>query len=266
VDLGLAARSGEARDEKSMDAGVTVSAVTRRFGSVTAVEGIDLDVARHRRIGVVGPSGCGKSTLLALICGLDEPDAGSITVLGGTDPTERLAKCAWMAQRDLLLPWRTALANACLPLENRGVPARTARERVLPLFARLGLGGFEHRRPAQLSGGMRQRVAFARTLVADKDVLLLDEPFGALDSITRADLQGWLRQALEAEPRTVVLVTHDVEEAILLCHEVIVMSPRPGRIVARIPVLLPPAQSRRAALASADFVALRERILVELEG
>jgi len=266
VDLGFAARSGEAKGGPALGAGVMVSAVTRRFGSVIAVEGLELDVARHRRIGVVGPSGCGKSTLLTMICGLDEPDTGCISVLGRTDPGDRLRSCAWMAQRDLLLPWRTALANACLPLENRGVPGGVARDRVLPLFARLGLSGFEHRRPAQLSGGMRQRVAFARTLVADKDVLLLDEPFGALDSITRADLQGWLARALEVEPRTVVLVTHDVEEAILLCHEVIVMSPRPGRVVARIPVLLPPTGSRRAALATADFVALRERILEELEG
>ena len=265
MNLGLAARSGAATGEPAGRGGVRVRAVTRRFGQVTAVEGLDLDVAPHRRVGIVGPSGCGKSTLLAMICGLDEPDAGSLSVLGSTDPAGRLRRCAWMAQRDLLLPWRTALANASLPLENLGTRPRAARERVRPLFARLGLGGFEDHRPAHLSGGMRQRVAFARTLVAGKDVLLLDEPFGALDSITRADLQGWLRQALDEEPRTVVLVTHDVEEAVLLCHEVAVMSARPGRIVARVPVTVPPAPSRREALASPEFVALRERILTELE-
>jgi ABC-type nitrate/sulfonate/bicarbonate transport system ATPase subunit len=265
VDVGLTAPSGDASRGSRPDAGVTVSAVTRRFGAVVAVDGLDLDVGRHRRVGVVGPSGCGKSTLLAMICGLDDPDRGSISVLGGSSRDDRLRSCAWMAQRDLLLPWRTAVGNACLPLENLGVSGRRARERALPLFARLGLGGFEQHRPGQLSGGMRQRVAFARTVMADKDVLLLDEPFGALDSITRADMQTWLLQALDADPRTVVLVTHDVEEAILLCHEVAVMSARPGRITARIPVALPPTSSRRATLATAEFVALRERVLEELE-
>ncbi|HEX2806899.1 MAG TPA: ABC transporter ATP-binding protein [Kineosporiaceae bacterium] len=265
MDVGLAARSGGVPYGSRADAGVTVSAVARRFDTVLAVDGLNLDVARHRRLGVVGPSGCGKSTLLAMICGLDEPDRGAISVLGGTTREDRLRSCAWMAQRDLLLPWRTAVGNACLPLENRGVTGRQARERVLPLFASLGLSGFEHYRPAQLSGGMRQRVAFARTVMADKDVLLLDEPFGALDSITRADLQTWLLHALDTDPRTVVLVTHDVEEAILLCHEVAVMSARPGRIVSRIPVTLPPTGSRRAMLATAEFIALREQILEELE-
>jgi ABC-type nitrate/sulfonate/bicarbonate transport system ATPase subunit len=246
-------------------AGVVVSDATRRFDTVVAVDRLHLQVGRHRRIAVVGPSGCGKSTLMAMISGLDEPDSGLISVFGETGRQDRLRSCAWMAQRDLLLPWRDAVANVCLPMENRGISRRRARQRVLPLFARLGLQGFENHRPAQLSGGMRQRVAFARTLMADKDVLLLDEPFGALDSITRADLQTWLVRALDADPRTVVLVTHDVEEAMLLCHEVAVMSARPGRIMARIPVVLPPASSRRATLATTEFIALRERILQELE-
>ncbi|EFC85249.1 ABC transporter ATP-binding protein [Parafrankia sp. EUN1f] len=246
--------------------GIRLSGVTRRYGDVVAVAGLDLAVPRHTRLGIVGPSGCGKSTVLSMVSGLENPDEGVVEVLGDTAPAARLARCAWMPQRDLLLPWRTVLANACVSLENRGVSRREARERVRPLFARFGLAGFEDRRPYELSGGMRQRVSFLRTLVADKEVLLLDEPFGALDSITRAGVQDWLRDTLDAEPRTVVLVTHDVEEALLLSHEVVVMSSRPGRVAARLPVELPPAGSRRELLATPEFVRLRDALLAHLEG
>jgi ABC-type nitrate/sulfonate/bicarbonate transport system ATPase subunit len=252
--------------ETASEEGAWLSGVQRRFGDVVAVDDVDLHVARNSRVSIVGPSGCGKSTLLSLICGLDDPDRGTVMVNGSTDAKGRLARCAWMPQRDLLLPWRTALANVCLPLENRGIKGGVARERVLPLFERFGLAGFEDLYPTQLSGGMRQRASFLRTLVADKEVLLLDEPFGALDSITRADVQMWLLAALRAEPRTTILVTHDVEEAILLTDEVIVMSPRPGRVVGRFTTELPEFGSRREALTHPDFVDLRESILARLEG
>lgn len=244
---------------------IRLSGVSRRYGDVVAIEQVDLAVPRGRRLAVVGPSGCGKSTLLGLISGLEQPDAGVVEVLGATAPAARLARCAWMPQRDLLLPWRSALANAAVSLENRGTSARAAREAVRPLFDRFGLAGFENHRPRQLSGGMRQRVAFLRTFVAGKEVLLLDEPFGALDAITRAEAQDWLRSALEAEPRTVVLVTHDVEEALLLGHEIVVLTGRPGRVAARFAVDLPVAATRRALLASPDFVRLRDQVLGALE-
>ncbi|MBX6391440.1 MAG: ABC transporter ATP-binding protein [Frankia sp.] len=244
---------------------IRLSGVTRRFRDVVALEGLDLSVPPGGRLAIVGPSGCGKSTVLGLISGLDQPDEGVVEVLGATDPAARLAHCAWMPQRDLLLPWRTALANAALALENQGVPRRAAREQVWPLFARFGLAGFENRRPAQLSGGMRQRVAFLRTVVAGKDVLLLDEPFGALDSITRAEAQDWLRTVLDEQERTVVLVTHDVDEALLIGHEVVVLTGRPGRVAARLPVTLPAAGSRRALLASPEFVRQRDAVLAALE-
>jgi ABC-type nitrate/sulfonate/bicarbonate transport system ATPase subunit len=247
-------------------AGLLLRGVTKRFGATVAVCSIELSVPPHSRIAIVGPSGCGKSTLLNMICGLDEPSAGSISVLGGSSPAERLARCAWMPQRDLLLPWRDVLGNAALALENRGMRASAARRQVAPLVARFGLAGFEDKRPAQLSGGMRQRVSFLRTLVAGKEVLLLDEPFGALDSITRADLQQWLRSALDVEPRTVVLVTHDVEEALLLGQRVVVMSPRPGQIAATFDV--DPALSegsRRDVLRRPEFTELRDEVLAILE-
>jgi ABC-type nitrate/sulfonate/bicarbonate transport system ATPase subunit len=248
------------------DSGVWVREVSRRYGNVVALSDVTLEVKSHSRVGIVGPSGCGKSTLLSLICGLEEPNSGSITVLGASTESDRLAKCAWMPQRDLLLPWRTVLGNAALPLVNLGLSKRECQERVMPLLERFGLGGFEDRRPYELSGGMRQRVSFLRTLVAGKDVLLLDEPFGALDSITRADVQQWLKGALDVEPRTTILVTHDVEEAILLSERVVVMSPRPGRIVKSIEV--PPMQyeHRREALALPEFIDIRDDILATLEG
>jgi ABC-type nitrate/sulfonate/bicarbonate transport system ATPase subunit len=245
--------------------GLRLRGVARVFGETVAVSGVDLDVPLHGRLAIVGPSGCGKSTLLGLICGLDEPNEGTITVLDADTAAGRLRRCAWMPQRDLLLPWRDVLGNAALALENQGVRRKDARERVAHLVERFGLAGFEDRLPYQLSGGMRQRVSFLRTLVAGKEVLLLDEPFGALDSITRADLQQWLRSALDAEPRTTVLVTHDVEEAILIGERVVVMSARPGRMVAQFQVDLPPTGSRRELIRHPVFTQLRDEILSLLE-
>jgi NitT/TauT family transport system ATP-binding protein len=166
-----------------------------------------------------------------------------------------------MPQRDLLLPWLNALDNAALPLRVRGESRAAARAAADPLFAEFGLGGFERSRPYELSGGMRQRVAFLRTLLAGKPVLCLDEPFAALDAITRGEMQQWLARALETEPRTVVLVTHDVEEALVLADRVVVLSPRPGRVVAELAVDAP----RPRAATDAGVVALRARALAALE-
>jgi len=220
------------------DKGVVVAGVSRRFGDLVALDRLDLGLRSKEVLAVVGPSGCGKSTLLELAAGLQEPDAGIVAAGGATDPAGRRAACAYMPQSDLLLPWRDALGNAALALECQGVPRAEARRRAEPLFERFGLAEFKRSRPAELSGGMRQRVAFLRTLLPGRPVLLLDEPFGALDAITRASMQEWLAGALLAEPRTVLLVTHDVEEAVFLADRVAVMSPRPGRIVATLDVPL----------------------------
>ncbi len=245
--------------------GLVLADVRRHYGSVIAVSGVNLTVPVNGRVAIVGPSGCGKSTILSVVSGLEDPDEGTIHVLGGATRRERLSRCAWMPQRDLLLPWRTVIGNICLPLENRGVGRKAARAQVEPLFERFGLGGFEDKRPTQLSGGMRQRASFLRTLVADKAVMLLDEPFGALDSITRGDIQMWLLRALDEEPRTVLMVTHDVDEAVLLADEVVVMSPRPGRVVARIPSPLPPFTNRREAMSMPEFIATRDDVMSALE-
>jgi ABC-type nitrate/sulfonate/bicarbonate transport system ATPase subunit len=207
----------------------TLAGVTRSFGAVVALSDVSLRIEPGEVVVVVGPSGCGKSTLLELVCGLLEPGTGTVS-----GPPAVL-----MPQRDLLLPWQSALDNAALALRIGGARRDAARDEARPLFERLGLDGFEDARPHELSGGMRQRVAFARTLLSGKPVLCLDEPFGALDALTRADLQGWLAEALAQEPRTVLLVTHDVEEAAVLADRIVVLSPRPGRIVAEIPVDAP---------------------------
>ena len=234
--------------------------VTRRYRRVTALEGVDLVVRRDELLVVVGPSGCGKSTLLELVAGLQEPDVGIVSVAGATDAAARRGACAYMPQRDLLLPWRDALANAALALECQGVPRSEARRRAEPLFERFGLADFEGARPAELSGGMRQRVAFLRTLLPGRPVLLLDEPFGGLDSLTRSSMQRWLADALAQEPRTVLLVTHDVEEAVFLADRIAVLSPRPGRVVAELPVEL----ARPRDVTSPEFGTVKRRVLEAL--
>jgi NitT/TauT family transport system ATP-binding protein len=234
--------------------------VTRRYGALTVLDGIDLRLRQDEVTAVVGPSGSGKSTLLELVAGLQEPDGGTVRVNGATSAAERRGACSFMPQRDLLLPWRDALGNAALALECQDLPRGEARRRAEPLFERFGLAEFERARPAELSGGMRQRVAFLRTLLPGRPLLLLDEPFGALDAITRADLQEWLAGMLEAEPRTVLLVTHDVEEAVFLADRVVVLSPRPGRVIAEYEVPLP----RPRTVTDPELAALRREALEAL--
>jgi ABC-type nitrate/sulfonate/bicarbonate transport system ATPase subunit len=242
--------------------------VSKRFaarrGEVVALSDITLQAASREVLGVVGPSGCGKSTLLELIAGLQEPSRGEIGVQGRTGGRDRLERCALMPQRDLLLPWRSALDNAGLALELLGSSRVDARRRTLPLFERFGLGEFADARPHELSGGMRQRVAFVRTLLTGKPILLLDEPFGSLDSITRADMQEWLAEALREEPRTVVLVSHDVDEALFLCDRVLVLSARPGRVRTELDIRIPRPRPRRETVTSPQFAALKEQALEAL--
>jgi len=244
---------------------VQIRGVRQRFGELLAIDTTDFTVAAHERLAIVGPSGCGKSTLLFAIAGLIKPSEGSIEIGDSQTPRERLRRCALMPQKDLLFPWRSALDNAALALENRGIRRQEARRRARPLFERFGLGEFEDRSPAELSGGMRQRVAFLRTLMAEKDVLLLDEPFAALDSITRGQMQEWLLGALDAEPRTVVLVTHDVDEALVLSHRVVVFSARPGRIVLTLKTGFAHDVPRREIVTSPAFARLKEEALEALE-
>jgi NitT/TauT family transport system ATP-binding protein len=262
----------EARAERAdlaldaVGAPVRVSGVGHSFGDLRAIERIDLEAEPGEVVGIVGPSGCGKTTLLELVAGLRLPDQGTIAVAERSKPSERLERCAYMPQRDLLLPWLSAVDNAALALRISGTSRAAARARAGAHFERLGLGGFEASRPDQLSGGMRQRVAFLRTLMAGRPVLLLDEPFASLDAITRAEMQSWLASVLSQDRHTVLLVTHDVEEALYLSDRVLVLSPRPARISDRIEISGPRAPDRAAAVTSAEFAQLKERALRSLAG
>jgi NitT/TauT family transport system ATP-binding protein len=234
-------------EPRDVSGGVEVAGAEKSFGAVKALDGVSLRAAPREVVAVAGPSGCGKSTLLELVCGLSQPDAGTV----------QAPPAALMPQRDGLLPWLSALDNAALAQRVAGAGRAEARRTAHEHFAAFGLEGFERSRPAELSGGMRQRVAFLRTLLAGRPLLCLDEPFGALDALTRAQMQRWLAGALEREPRTVLLVTHDVEEAVLLADRIVLLSPRPARVVATLDVPLPRPRQRT----DPAVVALRERAM-----
>jgi ABC-type nitrate/sulfonate/bicarbonate transport system ATPase subunit len=258
-------RSGAAPDAPA-SAAVAIRGVGHSFGELRALDGFEASVAPGEVLGIVGPSGCGKSTLLELISGLRQPSEGRISVGVAASAEERLAACAYMPQRDLLLPWLRAIDNAALALRIAGRGREDARREAHPLFERFGLAGFEGSRPDELSGGMRQRVAFLRTLLAGRPILLLDEPFASLDAITRAEMQSWLAGVLAGDPHTVLLVTHDVEEALYLSDRVLVLRPRPGRVAAEIEVPAPRAGDRAAAVTAPEFGELKQRALRTLSG
>ena len=235
-----------------------------RGARLPVLDRLSFAVAPGEFLAVIGPSGSGKSTLLDAIAGLIEPDTGEILLDGRPlRARDRLGQSAYLRQRDLLMPWRTIRANAAVALEARGMGRAEARGRATERLHQFGLEPFADAYPSQLSGGMRQRVAFVRTMLANAPVLLLDEPFGALDALTRSEMQRWLQDVLELERRTVVLVTHDVEEALLLADRVIVVSPRPARIVASETIYLTRPRRRSLTLAP-EFLAAKARLLIHL--
>ena len=228
-------------------------------GAFQALAPVTLSIPPGRFVSLIGPSGCGKSTIFNIIAGLVEPSDGRI-VIDGVDATGTIGRVGYMLQKDLLLPWRTVLDNVILGMEIQGALVAEARERALPLLQRYGLDGFEQLYPSSLSGGMRQRAALLRTLLLDTDVILLDEPFGALDAQTKLRMQEWLLQLWSDFGKTVIFVTHDIEEAIYLSDEVHVMGTRPGRIIETISVGIERPRLRRATMLP-EFLAAKERCL-----
>ncbi len=245
------------------DTAIHVDGLTRTFPprdgeQVIALDDINIDVRASTFTSVIGPSGCGKSTLFNIIAGLDQPTSGRVDI-HGRDATGLIGITGYMLQRDLLLPWRTILDNVILGLEVGGLARKQARELALPLLGRYGLGGFERHYPRELSGGMRQRAALVRTLLYNKDPILLDEPFGALDAQTRANMQEWLLNIWEHEQKTVLFITHDLDEALFLSDVVFVMSPRPGRVIERIEVGLERPRSAEV-MATPEFLELKAHL------
>ncbi|WP_193336257.1 ABC transporter ATP-binding protein [Devosia beringensis] len=232
----------------------------KSFGAVDVLADISLSVQPCEFVSILGPSGAGKSTILQLLIGAGGPDAGQMLVDGAPLSPSR-HPFAFMPQGDALMPWRRIIDNATLGLQVQGMNRRAARARVTPLLAEFGLAGFEHHYPAQLSGGMRQRAALLRTTVQQRPMLLLDEPFGALDALTRAQMQRWLAGMWDRHRWTVLLITHDVREAVLLSDRIYVLSQRPARIARQFIVPLP---HPRPALGSPALAAIEADILQTL--
>ncbi|HLU76050.1 MAG TPA: ABC transporter ATP-binding protein [Nonomuraea sp.] len=244
---------------------IVVEGLRKRFigrdrRPIPVLDGIDLSARTGEFVSVIGPSGSGKSTLLNILAGLDTADAGRVELDGRLLEPGRHA-VAYMPQRDTLLPWRSVLDNVALPLQIQGVGRAAARERARELLPAFGLDGFERAHPFTLSGGMRQRAALARTIIQDRSTLLLDEPFGALDSLTRSEMQEFLLSVWARYERTVLFVTHDIREATYLSDRVLVLSGRPARVVRTLDIDLP--RPRTIELTTTPEFARLEALLLQ---
>jgi ABC-type nitrate/sulfonate/bicarbonate transport system ATPase subunit len=239
--------------------GISKTFESRRGERVVALAPVSLAIPQGCFLTILGPSGCGKSTIFNIIAGLELPSTGTVT-MDGTPIVGMSGVVSYMLQKDLLLPWRSIIDNVILGMEIDRVPKAEAKARALPLLQRYGLGGFENRYPSELSGGMRQRAALLRTMLCDRDVILLDEPFAALDAQTRADMQEWLLDVWDDFKKTVIFVTHDVDEGIYLSDEVVVMSGRPGRVIERATIDLARPR-KRSIITSRAFVDYKEHFL-----
>ncbi len=230
--------------------------------AVPALEDVSFKVMPGEFVTIIGASGSGKSTLFNLCVGLLEPDEGEI-LIDGERPENRTGMVGYMPQRDLLLPWRSVLDNVLIPLEIQGIPKRESRQKALEMFPHFGLETIENEYPSALSGGMRQRAALLRTWLTGHSTLLLDEPFGALDALTRKELRNWLLRVWQEFGRTVMFITHDVEEAVYLADRVIVLSTRPGEIKRELQIDLPRPRRQRM-ISEPEFGKLIRELLEEL--
>lgn len=231
---------------------VHLSGLTKSYGDRTILDGVSFDVEPGEFVSVIGPSGSGKSTVFNMIAGLDTPDCGVVEA----------PPCAYMPQKDLLFPWRTVLDNTTLGLEVRGMSKKQARIQAQKLFPAFGLEGYQKARPSELSGGMRQRAAMLRTVIQEREVLLLDEPFGALDSLTRTSMQAWLQDVWLDYRWTVLMITHDIREAVYLSDRVIVLSDKPAHVRRQVTVALP--RPRKLDVVTTPHFAALEAELMEV--
>lgn len=231
---------------------------------LTALENLSLSVGQGELVALVGPSGCGKTTVLNLLAGQVSPASGTVR-LGGQEVTGMTPSLGYLSQADTLLPWRTVLDNVALPLELRGVSKKERRDRAAALMGDMGLAGFEGSWPRELSGGMRKRAAIARVLAANPSVLMLDEPFGPLDALTKEKLQDDILTLWEKSGCTILYVTHDLTEAIALADRVVLMSARPGHVVREYPVPLPRPRRVMDVKFRPEFVTLERAVWQDLQ-
>ena len=233
---------------------IVLDRICKRFGEKNILNNISLKVSGGEIVTVLGPSGCGKSTIMNVLTGILIAEEGTVTING---------KIGYMQQKDLLLPWKTCMENVTLPLILEGVRKDEAAKTSQPYFKVFQLEGFEHAMPSEMSGGMRQRAGFMRTFLSSGDILLLDEPFGAVDSITRGKLQEWLIDMAGKLKLTILLITHDIEEAILLSDRIYVLSDKPAYVKSEIPVRFS-SENKKDRLYDPEFLKIKKRIMNEL--
>ncbi len=243
--------------------GLTKNFIGKDKRSVPVIDQLDLYAKKEELVSIIGPSGCGKSTLFNILAGLDDIDEGQVLING--DALQRTQReVAYMPQKDMLFPWRTVLKNICLPLEIIGMPKREAETKAIELLPQFGLEQFADAYPFTLSGGMRQRAALLRTIIQDRGIILLDEPFGALDSLTRAAMQEFLLSIWSQFKRTVLFITHDIREAVYLSDRVYVLGPRPTNVLLEVPIDLPRPRTLEMTV-SPEFAAIEARLLEALQ-
>lgn len=242
-----------------------VKNVTKTFShDITAIQNISVHIKEGEIVSIIGPSGCGKSTMLDLIAGLSLPDSGDI-LLNGQSIVGKTGKVSYMPQNDVLLPWRTIIENVTIGLEVQGMKKKEAKIEAKQLLPAFGLEQYGDHYPYMLSGGMKQRASFLRSVLCKKEVMLLDEPFGKLDALTKRGLHEWLIERWQESHFTMMLVTHDVDEAIYLSDRIYIMSHRPGKIIAEIKIRLEKDRLKRS-ITSVEFASQKEEILSILEG
>ena len=239
-----------------------MSNFTQQYEGIPIISDVSFYLQKDEFVTLIGPSGCGKSTIFNMIAGIVPIDAGKVYI-DGEDYTGITGQVSYMYQKDLLLPWKKVIDNTALPLIIKGDSIEEARKKIIPYLELFGLEGFDSKYPAQLSGGMRQRAALLRTYMFSKDIVLLDEPFGGLDAITRFKMQSWLLEIADKVKASVLFVTHDIEEAIYLSDRIYVLTERPARIKEEVVINLPKPRTREL-VTSAEFNRIKKNILLNL--
>lgn len=245
------------------DALIEIKGIDKAFvgpgGVFETLRNINMSIEKGSFVSLIGPSGCGKSTLFNIICGLVSPDKGTV-VIEGRDVTGKRGVVSYMPQKDLLFPWRTIIENVVLGSQIQGLPAEESRKHARELFGVFGLEGFENNYPGTLSGGMRQRAALMRTILCEKPIMLLDESFGGLDAMTRRNMQQWLLDIWQRFERSILFITHDIEEAVFLSDKIYVLTERPATVGLEVQVDLP----RPRVVTSLEFIEYKKQLLEAL--